>query len=298
MRILVIGGAGMLGHKLAQVLAPLEPVTVAVRGDPSRWPEAIRVERVIGHVDVRQTAQLYELLDEARPEVVLNAVGIIKQILGVHDPLEAIAVNAVYPTLLARICAARRIRLIHYSTDCVFTGSPSSVRGPDGYRECDLPDARDLYGVSKLLGEPPPPCLVIRTSILGRELREAHGLIEWFLSQGRGPINGYTRALFTGLPTLELARVTAMILREQPALEGLWHVAAAPIDKHALLLLVNECYRQEAIIEPYDEFYCDRRMDGRRFAAATGWKAPNWPDLIAMMRNDEFPYATHARSIL
>src|SRR6202034_3690938 len=132
-------------------------------------------------------------LDDCRPEVVLNAAGIVKHIMGTHDPVDTVAVNSLFPTLLARLCSARGIRLIHYSTDCVFSGSASSDRGPDGYRESDLPDARDLYGMSKVLGEPPPPCLVIRTSMIGRELRGHHGLVEWFLSQGAGPVRGFTR---------------------------------------------------------------------------------------------------------
>jgi len=293
---LIIGGTGMLGHKLAQVLGAVEQVTVTLRGDSAHWPRAIPVAALVGNVDVRETTQVAHLLDDCRPEVVLNAAGIVKHIMGAQDPADTVAVNSLYPTLLGRLCLARGIRLIHYSTDCVFSGSASSDRGPDGYRESDLPDARDLYGMSKGLGEPPPPCLVIRTSMIGRELRGNHGLVEWFLSQGDGPVRGFTRALFTGLTTLELARVTSMILREHPTMEGLWHVAAAPIDKNALLSLVKACYGRPTVIDPYPDFYCDRRLDGGRFSAVTGWKAPNWAQLIAMMHNDDFQSGTHARS--
>jgi dTDP-4-dehydrorhamnose reductase len=289
MRILILGATGMLGHKLAQVLAPDNQVTAAIRGDGSCWPGSIKVEEVATNVDVRETSELVKLLDR-RPDAVLNTVGMVKQIMSDHDPMETIAVNSVFPKVLAGLCARRGIRLIHYSTDCVFTGSKMSERGPNGYRECDLPDARDLYGASKFLGEPPPPCMAIRTSIIGRELRGKHGLVEWFLAQNGRSIKGFTQALFTGLPTLELARVTSMILDRFPTLEGIWNIAAAPVDKYELLSLLKEFYGQRTSIAPADDFYCDRRLDGERFSRATGWRAPAWRELISMMHADPFPY--------
>jgi len=289
MRILILGATGMLGHKLAQVLAPDNQVTAAIRDNGSHWPGSIKVEEVATNVDIKETGQLVKLLDR-RPDAVLNAVGMVKQIMSDHDPMETIAVNSVFPRVLADFCAARSIRLIHYSTDCVFTGSKMSERGPNGYRESDLPDARDLYGASKFLGEPPAPCLTIRTSIIGRELRGKHGLVEWFLAQNGRSVKGFTQALFTGLPTLELARVTSMILNRFPTLEGIWNIAAAPVDKYELLSLLKELYGQRTSIAPADDFYCDRRLDGERFSHATGWKAPIWRELISMMHADPFPY--------
>jgi dTDP-4-dehydrorhamnose reductase len=220
----------------------------------------------------------------------VNAVGVIKQIVSSYEPEHAIAVNAIYPQLLARFCGERGIRLIHYSTDCIFSGSASSVRGPNGYRESDLPDARDLYGMSKLLGEPPRPALVLRTSIIGRQLQGHHGLVDWFLSQGASPVRGFTRALFTGMPTLQLAAITAMILRDHRDLQGVWHVAADAIDKCTLLELIKTSYGRATDIEPHAEFYCDRRLDGGRFTEVTGWKVAAWPQLIEAMRNDPLDY--------
>lgn len=291
MRVLIFGGTGMLGHKLAQILAPAAETIVTLRGGADQWPDGIPVDYTVGGVDVRNTSQLAALLEEHRPDAVLNAVGVVKQIIAGHDPADTIAVNAVYPVLLGRLCASRGIRLIHYSTDCVFSGAAASERGPDGYREIDLPDARDLYGMSKLLGEPAAAgSLVLRTSIIGRELRGKSSLVEWFLAQGKGPVRGFTRALFTGLTTLELARVTSMILHSCPDLAGLWHVAAPPVSKCVLLELVNSSYDHDADIRPEDSFYCDRRLDGTRFTQATSWQPPPWPEMIAAMRNDTFSY--------
>lgn len=187
--------------------------------------------------------------------------------------------------------------MIHYSTDCVFTGAASGARGPHGYRETDKPDSQDLYGITKLAGEPScAAALTLRTSIIGRELRGFNSLLEWFLAQGDCTVMGYKQALFTGLTTLELSRLTAMILRDYPALTGVWHVAAPAISKYDLLQLVKETYQRPTMIEPETDFYCDRRLDGTRFRKATGWTAPAWPEMIASMRSGPFDY-TSVRSV-
>jgi dTDP-4-dehydrorhamnose reductase len=281
----------MLGHKLAQVLTREAETIVAVRGDATCWPKDLRAAEIVEGVDVRDTSGLARLLDSRRPDVVLNAVGVVKQILGEHDPLDTITINGLFPNLLGLLCEMRGIRLVHYSTDCVFMGTPEGTRGPDGYREVDPADSRDLYGMSKLAGEPKAAtALVLRTSIIGRELRGFTSLIEWFLAQGPGSVKGFTKALFTGLTTLELAQLTAMVLRDFPEMTGLWHVAAPPITKHDLLMLVKASYGRRTEIVPQDDFYCDRRLDGSRFRAATGWRPAAWPDMIETMRKDPFDY--------
>jgi dTDP-4-dehydrorhamnose reductase len=291
MRVLILGGSGMLGHKLAQILGRDFETMVTLRGRAAEWPKAIRVVRAFGDIDIRRMDLLRKLLAEHRPDAVLNAVGVIKQVIGVDLRVETIAINALYPNELSALCNAEGVRLVHYSTDCVFSGAEHSTRGPHGYRETDPPDARDLYGLSKLLGEPEGSLSVIlRTSIIGPELRGRHGLLEWFLAQGAGPISGFTRALFTGLTTTELAHVTAMVLRDRPGMCGLWHVAAEPISKDALLRLAKTAYGRPTTVVPYPDFYCDRRLDGTRFATATGWRAPSWPALIEAMRKTDLNY--------
>lgn len=291
-RILIFGGTGMLGHKLAQVLGPSAEIAVAMRGSASRWPAAIPVARAFGDVDVRDTAQIATILDEWKPNAVLNAAGVVKQILGDQDSVDILSVNALYPNLLALLCETRGIRLVHYSTDCVFTGKPDGGRGPDGYRESDPSDSRDLYGMSKLLGEPRArTTLVLRTSIIGRELRGYTSLLEWFLAQGAGPVKGFTKAFFTGLTTLELSRVTALILNDHPEMTGLWHVSAPAITKFELLKLAANILGTHTVVEPRDDFYCDRRLDGSRFARTAGWTCPSWPQLLEALRDDPFDYS-------
>lgn len=285
-RVLIFGATGMLGHKLAQVLSASADVVIAVRG-ASRWPDRIPVVHIANDLDVRKTDQLAHVLDTFQPDFVLNAAGLVKQSPEACDSLDTFAVNALFPNVLALLCESRAIRLVHYSTDCVFSGAREGKRGSHGYRELDPPDSRDAYGLSKLLGEPSArTTLVLRTSIIGHELRGFTSLLEWFLAQGSGPVSGFTNALFTGLTTLELSRVTSTILRSHAGLSGLWHVSAPPITKHDLLGIVKDCYRRNTVIKPQSEFYCDRRLDGTRFSETTGWQAPAWPEMIEEMRND------------
>lgn len=286
-RLLVFGGAGMLGHKLWQIAdrgletwATVRQVTPALRaaglGHPARTLEG---------VDVRQPGHLDAALDRARPDAVVNCVGVVKQLAAAKDPVESIAINALYPHQLARACGARGIRLVHISTDCVFDGQ----RG--GYREEDAPNATDLYGRSKALGETTGPgCLTVRTSIIGRELSGASGLVEWFLSRRGGAADGFARAVFSGLTTTALAGVLLRILTEHEALQGLYHVAAAPIDKHTLLQRLNDAYGAGVAITRRDEPRIDRSLDGARFRAATGLVPPSWEAMIAEMAGDETPY--------
>ncbi|BBK29529.1 dTDP-4-dehydrorhamnose reductase [Stella humosa] len=287
MRVLILGATGMLGHMLARVLAGDFDTVAAFRGDAGRWPRAIAGVAIEPGCDVEDAAGLARLLDRVRPDAVLNAAGVVKQRLGAADTERAVAINALLPHRLARLCAERRVRLVQYGTDCVFDGTAGGVRGPGGYRESDPAAPADLYGRSKLLGEPAlPGCLVLRTSIVGRELDGRHGLVEWFLAQGAGPVGGFTRAFFTGLSTLELARLTARLLQQHPAMDGLWHVAAGAIAKHDLLRLLAAAFARPTAVQPDDAFFCDRRLDGSGFAAATGWAAPDWPEMVAAMAAD------------
>lgn len=286
MRILVLGASGMLGHKLVQVFAP-EFETVAAVRRPDSCPVVLGAARIVC-LEANDLHSIVRVLDRVQPRVVLNALGVVKQ--APAERAQVIAVNALFPNQLAELCSARAIRLVHYSTDCVFSGARHSIRGLQGYRECDPTDARDLYGLSKLLGELEGGAhLTLRTSMIGRELRGRTGLVEWFLSQ-RGPVRGFQNALFSGLTTLELARLTLALVRDHPALSGLWHVAGHPISKHDLLVLIKRAYDVPTDIVPDESFHCDRRLDGSRFSQATGWRPRDWRTLVGEMREDPFTY--------
>jgi len=280
MKILVLGASGMLGNAMLRVMSTQEAWSVfgTVRGaDPALHAAAPRAVLIPGvHAD--QPDSLLAAFAQARPDVVINCVGLVKQLSNAADPLVAVPINTLLPHRLARMCEVAGARLVHVSTDCVFSGKQGN------YTELDQADAQDVYGRSKLLGEVDyPHAVTLRTSIIGHELRSAHGLIDWFLSQ-QAPVRGYTEAVFSGLPTFELARVVRDFVIPHASLRGVYHVAAEPISKHDLLQIVNREYGKNLKIEPDDQVKINRSLDASRFREATGYVAPAWADLIAQMR--------------
>jgi dTDP-4-dehydrorhamnose reductase len=268
----------MLGWRLAGRLTAWGEVWGATRGrtevpglDPRRTLRA----------GAEDAASLVDALDQAQPDVVVNAIGVVKQLDAASDPRVAIRINALFPHELAQLARRRGARLIHFSTDCVFNGKG----GP--YRESDPPDATDLYGRTKLLGEVVGTgCLTLRTSIVGHELASAHGLLGWFLGQRGRAVKGYARALFSGVTTDAMAALVGRIAVEFPALEGTWQVAGPAIAKYDLLQLFEQRYRTGSAIARDDTVTIDRRLDGSRFGAATGWAAPSWPAMIDEMARE------------
>ncbi len=231
---------------------------------------------IVSGVDVENADTIAGLFERCRPDVVINCVGVVKQLAEAGDPLTAIPINGLLPHRLLRLCKLVGARLVHISTDCVFSGS----RGM--YCEDDAPDATDLYGLSKLLGEVETPAITLRTSLIGPELGSAHGLLEWFLSQ-RDRAKGFTRAVFSGLPTVELARVIRDVILPREQLHGVYHVGAAPINKHDLLCMIAGVYGKLTVIEPDGTLVIDRSLDATRFREVTGYVAPSWPELIKAM---------------
>lgn len=283
-KVLVLGATGMLGHALFSTLdgRPEFKVFATVRGTEGldRWFPPKLLRRIQGGVDAEHFDTVARVLEEVRPDVVVNCIGVVKQLPLAKDPIVSITVNALFPHLLARACGEAGIRMIHIGTDCVFSG------GKGNYLESDLPDATDLYGRTKLLGEVDSPhCVTMRTSIIGHELSGRHGLIEWFLAQ-EGSVRGFARAVFSGLPTVELAGVVAERVIPNEGLSGLYHLSAAPISKYELLRLVMERYGKRIRIDRDEGFVCDRSLDSSRFREATGYRPPPWPETVSRMHAD------------
>ncbi len=280
MKILVLGASGMLGNAMVRVLSEDATSTVVgtVRsGAAKRFFAPGIADRLIVGVDVENQDALVKLFADVRPDVVVNCIGLVKQLAQAEDPLMALPVNALLPHRLARLCELSGARLVHMSTDCVFSGKKG------GYRETDFPDAEDLYGRSKFLGEVAyPHSITLRTSIIGHELQSAHGLIGWFLAQDT-KCKGYTRAIFSGFPTVVLAKIIRDVVLPRTDLSGVYHVAAQPISKYDLLRLVAEVYGKSIEIVPDDALAIDRSLDASRFNEATGYTPPSWRDLIATM---------------
>jgi dTDP-4-dehydrorhamnose reductase len=283
MRVLILGVTGMLGHTVFDVFRRHAVYdvwgTARAEADKQFFAEADRGNLIAG-VDVLDQDAVVALMATVRPEVVINCVGLIKQLAASNDPLLALPINALAPHRLARVCELAGARLVLFSSDCVFSGRKGN------YTESDVSDAEDLYGKSKYIGEihQRPGVITLRTSVIGPELNSHRSLLGWFLSQ-QASARGYRRAIFSGLPTVELARVLHDFVLPHPELSGVYHVASRPINKLALLTQIAAAYGKDIRIDADDTVAIDRSLDSTRFTAATGYVAPEWPDLIAAMRD-------------
>jgi dTDP-4-dehydrorhamnose reductase len=284
---LVLGAGGMLGHKLCQVLAHRFDVWATVRGAAKDYRRfgIFDEARLLGGVDALNFDTIVDAARVVRPQVIINAVGVIKQLPTAKDPIVALTINSILPHRLAALGRDLGARLITMSTDCIFNGR----RG--NYTEADVSDAEDLYGRSKFLGEVSAEgCLTLRTSIIGRELDSAHSLVEWFLSNRGGSVRGFRRAIYSGLPTITMAHLIGDLIAHHPELSGVYQVSSDPINKYDLLGLIRDAYRVEIEIEPDDDFVLDRSLDSTRFREATGYAPPTWHALVNEMAADATPY--------
>jgi len=288
MKVMILGGSGMLGHKLWQAFADRFDAYVTLRRgfDSYNWCKLFDRARTVDYVSAEDFDSVVGAFSAIQPTVAVNCIGIVKQAEMGNDPLISISVNALLPHRLAKLCRAGGVRLIHVSTDCVFSGRKGH------YTESDVSDAEDLYGRTKFLGEVSfEGCLTLRTSMIGRELETSHGLVEWFLSQEGRTVGGYTRAIFSGFTTNGLAEIIARIIDEEPDMHGVWHVASDPVSKFELLSLIRQIYRLNIHIERDETVVCDRSLNADRFRQATGFVPPSWPDMIRQMSEDSTPYS-------
>lgn len=280
MRVMVLGATGMLGYAMFRVLSAESGLSVYGTARSENYRRLFSNElygQVRVGVEVENHDILIETFSAVRPDVVVNCVGLVKQHTEISDPLRALPINALLPHRLAALCLVVGARLVHISTDCVFSGA----RG--GYRESDFPDADNLYGRSKLLGEVDcTHAITLRTSIVGHELSGQRSLLGWFLAQ-QEPVRGFARAIFSGLPTCELARVVLRHVLPHPHLHGLYHVASRPISKLELLQLIARTYGKVIEIIPSDEVVINRSLNAERFNMATGYAPTDWPDLVQRM---------------
>jgi dTDP-4-dehydrorhamnose reductase len=284
MRVLVLGATGMLGHKLLQHLSSHADVAGTIRmQEPGPVLEkALAGLSLYSNVLAEDLIALERAIDDWRADVVVNCIGIVKQAPVAKEYIPTISVNALFPHQLHRLASARGIRLIHFSTDCVFSG-----RNGD-YTENDPPDPEDLYGRSKLLGEVAGSgALTLRSSFIGPELRERRGLLEWCRKQQGGRISGFAHALYTGLTTSAMADLVGQIIWSHSDLEGLWHVSSDPISKFDLLQIVNRVYELRIDIERDEDFVCDRRLNSAHFRRRVGWQPRTWEEMIRAMRSEE-----------
>ncbi|WP_395669364.1 dTDP-4-dehydrorhamnose reductase family protein [Rhodoferax sp.] len=280
-RIVILGASGMLGNAVLRFFAreTLHEVfgTVRDRKSADLVQRMAPTAQLFAGIDVEDMDSLIRMLAQTRPELVINCIGVVKQLAAANDTLHALPINALLPHRLAQLSAVANARLVHMSTDCVFSGTRGS------YTEDESPDAQDLYGRSKLLGEVDyPNAITLRTSIIGHELAGARSLVDWFLSQDR-KVSGYKNAIFSGLPTVEIARIICDHVIPNPHLRGLYHLSATPISKFDLLCLIRSVYQKDIEIVPDESLIIDRSLDSQRFRAATGFQPETWEVLVKRM---------------
>ncbi|MDO8986648.1 MAG: SDR family oxidoreductase [Coriobacteriia bacterium] len=281
-RILVVGASGMLGHEAIRVLVPDFDVHGACRTPFDASKLGLAADHLLTGLDATDPSAAYRLLETVQPDVVLNAVGIVKQRADAKAAVPSIQVNSLWPHILADACDQYGARMVHVSTDCVFSGS----RG--GYVEDDVPDAFDVYGRSKLLGEVTDRenVVTLRTSIIGWQIGEPTGLVGWFAAHRDQTLKGFTRAVFSGLTTRALAEVIRDVVLRDSTIRGLWHVSADPIDKFTLLSKLSTLLDWEVDLTPSDELVIDRSLDCSRFRDRTGWTPPSWDEMLEALATE------------
>jgi dTDP-4-dehydrorhamnose reductase len=282
-KILVLGATGLLGNAVFRSTSKTSGARVegTIRREAARGlfaPE--HAARLTVVEDLEHPHALARLFDDAGPDVVVNCVAVGRP--APADPMRSILVHSVLPRRLLHLCGRSGARLIQIGSDGVFSGK----RG--AYTEDDVPDANDVYGISKLLGEVAAPhAITLRTSIIGHELQSGSGLLEWFLSQ-QDQCRCYTRAIFSGFPTIVLADLIRDVVIPRPDLQGVYHVTTRPISKFDLLQLVARRYGKAIQLIPDDRASPDRSLVAARFEKATGYVAPDWPTLVDLMYCDRF----------
>ncbi len=283
-KVLILGASGMLGHKLYLHLSQYEELevyaTVRSRDLLLSYLSPDLQRNLHTNVDANNFDNLIRAIAATHPDVVINCIGIVKQGALGQDPLTCISINSLLSHKIAWACQAAGARFLHISTDCVFSGRQGN------YSETDLPDAEDIYGRSKLLGEVNyPHCLTLRTSIIGHEIGAGLGLMEWFLAQ-KYKVQGYIHHIYSGFSTVELASIIARYILTHPHLSGVYHLSSEPISKYELLQLLAKEYRKEIEIEPDHETACDRSLNSSDLRRQVGYTPPSWPAMIASMHQD------------
>ncbi|MBW2574981.1 MAG: SDR family oxidoreductase [Deltaproteobacteria bacterium] len=282
MRILILGGDGMLGHQLFKHLKSNHDVRVTLRKDLVAYKRFMLFskENTYPGIDVRSPGKLAEVLSDFHPDAVVNATGIVKQLPEASESIPSIEINALFPHRLALLCKDISARMIHLSTDCVFSGKKGN------YKESDTSDADDLYGRTKFLGEVTEQhCLTLRTSMIGLELSRKKNLLEWFLAQ-KGTVNGYKKVIFSGFTTLELSRIIENMILNYPEANGIYHVSSEPISKFDLLYLIKEGLKLSIEIIPDESTACDRSLDSVRFRQEVGYTPPTWKEMVSELCED------------
>ncbi len=284
-KVLVLGSTGMLGHQVVNYLSQFDAFEIV---DIS-FRNKLRSQTIILNVTNKKFFE--ETVIRISPDYIVNCIGIL--IKGSSDVENAIYINAYLPHQLVRLADSMEAKLVHISTDCVFFGDKG------GYIESDEKDGKDIYAKTKSLGEIiDKKHLTLRTSIIGPEIKEhGEGLFHWFMMQ-RGIVNGFTKAIWSGVSTLELAKVVKLAIENN--ITGLYHVTNNKhINKYELLKLFKKYTKKEIEILPIDGKAVDKSfIDTRK---ELNYNMPSYEnmvkDMIDFIKNNPDLYSQYIKYI-
>lgn len=289
MRILILGGNGMIGHKMYQFISKnYQDTWVSLRHNLSSYSysEIYNSEKVIDKIDLSNFKLLLNQLNLINPDVIINACGITIR-RGI-DALKSnsIILNSALPHFLNEWVVSNKKRLIHFSTDCVFSGKKGD------YLDNDIKDAIDLYGLTKSMGEVIDSkfTITLRGSMIGRELENKTELLEWFLNQKNKVINGFTNVIYSGITTVRMAEIVLKIINEYPNLSGIYNISSEPISKFDLLKTWNDNFSINATIEIDKNYSSNKNLISDKLFKTIELEQPIWDDLINQLKIDDELY--------
>lgn len=283
MKILILGSSGMLGSAFLNRLSKNSMYrvygTLRKKAQIKFFPPELK-----NNFFIQEDMELFNfcsrIIKETKPCLVINCIGMIKQLNPNENLRNTFLINSLFPHVLANYCKDTKSHLIHFSTDCVFDGKSGN------YSEENQHSAEDIYGISKSIGEVSyKNSLTIRTSIIGHELRNKKSLLEWFLGESQ-EVQGYKNAIFSGLPTNELAAIIDEKIIQRKLIHGIYNVSSQPISKFDLLQLIKRIYDKDIIINPEYSFKINRSLNSSKFRKLTGFEPRSWEEMIISMRKD------------
>lgn len=278
MRILIFGAGGMIGHRMFKTLKKQgHEVFGTLKKDLKEYDQfnIFKKSEIVTHLDVLDSKYVIESLNQIQPDVVLNCVGITLRKPEITDEAYCTKVNAEFPHLLDRWCTENKKYLIHFSTDCVFSGKD----GP--YTEDSVKSATDIYGRTKAAGEVSSAySLTLRGSMIGLELFGKTELLEWALSQKGQTIKGYSQAIYSGITTNLMGDLVSKIIAKPPFLTGLYQVSSDPISKYDLLVLINKVFNLNMTILKEEAHATSKVLISKKIQNQIGFICPGWNEML------------------
>ena len=285
MKILILGGNGMIGHKMYQTISKIHKdtwVTLRKSLTSYSYSEIYNPEKVIDNIDLINFQTISNQLNKINPDIVVNACGITIR-RGIETlKSNSIILNSALPHFLNEWVTSNNKRLIHFSTDCVFTGAKGD------YIDNDNKDAYDLYGSTKSMGEviDSKYAITLRGSMIGSELENKTELFEWFLKQKNKKIKGFNKVIYSGITTTKMAEIVLKLIDQFPNLSGVYNISSKPISKFELLKLWNNLFDINANIEIDNSYTSNKNLISDNFYRTISMEQPDWVELSSQLNID------------